>query len=81
MKLPDGCGDMSEKTVRLNWSLYDLKQSRRRAGLLIETVIEYGMEQCTTGPCVFRLVVDDKVELVMAVHENDIVIVGSDETC
>ena len=82
MKLPDGCGDMSGKTVRLNRSLYGLKQSGRQwAGLLVDTVVEYGMEQCRTAPCVFRMVVDGKVELIMAVHLDDIVITGSDETC
>ena len=40
MKLPDGCGDVSRKIVRLNRSLYGLKQSGRQwAGLLVETVV------------------------------------------
>ena len=39
------------------------------------------MEQCRTDPCVFRMVADGKVELIMAVHVDDIVIAGSDETC
>ena len=34
---------------------------------------EYGMEQCKIDPCVFGMVVDGKVELVMAVHVDDIV--------
>ena len=59
MKLPDGCGDMSGKIVRLNRSLYGLKQGGRQwAGLLVETVVEFGMEQRRTDPCVFRMVVD-----------------------
>ena len=32
-------------------------------------------------PCVFRMVVDGKVELVMAVHVDEIVIAGLDEAC
>ena len=44
-------------------------------------MIEYGIEQCRTDPCVSRMVVDGKVELIMAVHVDDIVIAGSDETC
>ena len=45
MKLPDGCGDMSGKIVCLNRSLHGLKQSgRQRAELLVETVVEFGME-------------------------------------
>ena len=73
---------MSEKIVRLNRSLYGLKQSGRQwAGLLVETVVEYGMEQCRTDPCGFRIVVNGKVELIMAVHVDDIAITGSDEAC
>ena len=61
---PGGCGDMSGKIVRLNRSLYGLKQSGRQwAGLLVETVVEYGiMEQCRTDQCVLRIVVNGKVE-------------------
>ena len=72
MKLPDGCGDMSGKIVRLNRPLYGQEQSGRQwAGLLVETVVEHVMEQCRTDPCVFRMVVDGKVKLIMAVHVDD----------
>ena len=40
-----------------------------------------GMEQSRTDSCVFRMVADGKVELIMAVHVDDIVIAGSDEAC
>ena len=51
VKLPNGCGDMSRKIVRLNRSLYGLKQSGRQwAGLLVETVVEFGMEQSRIDP-------------------------------
>ena len=71
---------MSENFDRLNRILYGLKKSGRQwTGLLVETVVEYGMAQCTTDPCVFRTFVDDKVE--MTVHRYDIVIEGSDEAC
>ena len=39
------------------------------------------MEQCRSDPCVFRMVVDGKVELIMAVHVDDIVVTGLDEAC
>ena len=82
MKLPDGCGDKSGKIVRFNRLLYGLNQSGRQwAGLLVETVVEFGMEQSRTDPCVFRMVVDGKVELITAVHVDGIVIAGSDKTC
>ena len=80
MKLPDGCGDISGNIVRLDMSLYGLNQSGRQlAGLLVETMVGYGMEQCRPDLCVFRMIVDGKVELIMAVHVDDIVIAGSDE--
>ena len=72
----------ARKDCSLNRSLYGLKQSRRQwAGLLVETVVEYGMEQCRIDPCVFRMVVHGKVELIMAVHVDDNVIAEWDETC
>ena len=53
MKLPGGCGDKSGTIVRLNISLYGLKQSPRQwAGYLVETVMEYGMEKCRADPFV-----------------------------
>ena len=75
MTLPDGCGDMPGKIVRLNRSLYGLKQSVRQwARFLVDPMVEYGMERCRTDPRVFRMVVDGKVELIVAVHVDDIVI-------
>ena len=38
-------------------------------------------QKSRTDPCVFRMVVDGKVELIMAVHVDDIGIAGSDEAC
>ena len=82
MKLADGCGEMSGKIVHLNRPPYGLKQSGRQwAGLLVETVVEFGMEQSRSDPCVFRMVADGKVELIMAAHIDDILIAGSDEAC
>ena len=49
--------------------------------LFAETVVEYGMEPCRSDPCVFRMVVNGKVELIMVAHVDGIVVTGSDETC
>ena len=82
MKLPDGCSDMSGKIARRNRSQYGLNQSERQwAGLPVETEVQFGMEQSRTDPCVFRKIVDGKVELIMAVHVDDIVLTGSNEAC
>ena len=82
MKLPDGYGDMLGKIVRLSRSLYCPKQSRRRwAGILVETVVVIGMVQSKTNPCVFSIDVDDKLQLNMGLHLDEIFIAGSDEAC
>lgn len=39
------------------------------------------MEQSWTDLCVFHMVVKGKVELVVAIHVDGIVITGLDETC
>lgn len=44
-------------------------------------MVEYSMEQSSTDPCDFRMVVDGKLELNMAVHVDDVVIARSNETC
>ena len=44
-------------------------------------MVEFELEQSRNDPCVFCMVVDGKVELIMAVHADDIVIAGSDEAC
>ena len=38
------------------------------------------MEKCRPDPCVFRMVVDGKVGLIMTVRVNEIVVAGSSET-
>ena len=44
-------------------------------------MVEYCMEQCRSDPCVFRMVVDGKVALIMSVHAEDNVIAGSKVAC
>ena len=56
------------------------QSGRQWAQSFVETVVEYGMEQCKSDLCVFCMVVDGKVKLIMAVRIDDIVIAGSDET-
>ena len=61
MKLPSGCGDMSGKIVRLDRSLDGLRQNGLQwAGLLLQPVVGYGMEQCRPEPCLARGVVDGR---------------------
>ena len=82
MRLPGVCGDKSGKIVRLKRSLYGLKQSRRQwANLLAETLVKYGLEQCKADPCVFRKVVARRVEMIVGVYVDDIMVAGSIEAC
>ena len=49
--------------------------------LLVDTVVEYVIEQCRADPCVFRMVVDVKVKLIMAIHVDDILGADSEGSC
>ena len=44
--------------------------------LLVNTVVGYGLEQCKTDPCMFRLMKDGVVIPVVAVDVDDLFVVG-----
>ena len=81
MKLPDGCGDKSGKVVKLNKSVYSRKQACRRWAMHLGDVIvrKIGMEQCKADPCVFRLIRDGVVVMIVCVHVDDITVAGEFE--
>ena len=83
MKLPDGCGDKSGKVVKLKKSVYGLKQAGRRWAMHLGDVIvrKIGMEQCKEDPCVFRLIRDGVVVMIVCVHVDDITVAGESEAC
>ena len=57
MRLPEGCGELSGKIVKLNKSLYGLRQaSRQRYAMLKKCLLALGFEQCLVDSCVFRLI-------------------------
>ena len=77
LRLPPGCGHLSGKVVRLNKSLYGLKQaSRTWHHLLISTLKGIGFEQCLTDPCVMRLILKGVVVGVLVVHVDDLLFGG-----
>ena len=82
LRLPKGCGDLSGKVVRLNKSLYVLKQASRtwHAHLTICLKI-LGFEQCMAVVCAFRLIEDGRVAITAIVHVDDIFVVGQKEIC
>ena len=82
MQLPEGCGALSGKVVQLNKSLYGLRQaSREWYALLKKCLLALGFEQCLADSCVFRLIEEGKIALLLVVHVDDIFAVGSKERC
>ena len=82
-ELPDGCGDKSGKVVKLNKSVYGLKQAGRGWAMHLGDVIvpKIGMERCKADPCVFRLIRDGVVIMIVCVHVDDITVAGESEAC
>ena len=82
LRLPKGCGDLSGKVVRLNKSLYGLKQASRTWHAHLTTCLKrLGFEQCMTDVCVFRLIEDGRLAITAVVHVDDIFAVGQKERC
>ena len=73
MRLPQGCGRLSGKIVRLNKSLYGLKQaSRQWHAHLTRCLLTLGFKQCKADACVFRLMEEGGVVMTIVVHVDDI---------
>ena len=82
LRLPKGCGGLLEKVVRLNKSLYGLKQASRTWHVhLTRCLKRLGFEQCMTDVCVFRLIEDRRVAITAVVHVDYIYAVGQKERC
>lgn len=82
MQLPDGCSKLSGKVVKLNKSLYGLKQASRQWHTeLTKCLLLLGFEQCSADACVFRLIEDGKIVMMLVVHVDDIFAVGEKERC
>ncbi|CAB1104504.1 unnamed protein product [Ectocarpus sp. CCAP 1310/34] len=78
MKLPPGCDSMSGKIVRLNKSLYGLKQaSRTFYKRLVSDLLRIGFEQSLSDPCVLRFMMGDEVMGIIAIHVDDILYAGT----
>ena len=83
MKLPDGCGDTSGKVVKLNKSVYGLKLAGRRWAMHLGNVIvrKTEMEQGKADPCVFSLIWNGGVVMIVHVHMDGIIVAGESEAC
>ena len=77
LRLPKGCGSLSGKIVRLNKSLYRLKQASRSWHAHFTSCLKtLGFEQYLADAWVFRLVKEGRVAIIAVVHVDDIVAVG-----
>ena len=66
MRLPRGCGRLSGKVVRLNKSVYGLKQASRSWHAHLTTCLKtLGFQQCLADACVFRLVEEGRVAIIV----------------
>ena len=82
LRLPKGCGDLSGKVVRLNKSLYRLKQASCTWHTHLTTCLKrLGFEQCMTDVCVFRLIEDGRESITAVVHVVDMFAVERKERC
>ncbi|CAM9597236.1 unnamed protein product, partial [Sphacelaria rigidula] len=81
MRLPQGCSVLVDVTVKLEKSIYGIKQAGRQwSRLLCETLLEdVGMVQCEADPCVFEMEDAGDVRVILFVHVDDIFISGSEE--
>eukprot|EP00752_Nemacystus_decipiens_P011252 g10000.t1 len=80
LRLPDGCGEMSGRVVKVERALYGLKQSGREWGFeAADALIENGYEQCRVDPCVFRKMVDGEVISLIVIYVDDIMLAADEE--
>ena len=82
LRLPKGWGDLSGKVVRLNKSLYGLKQASRTWHAHLTTCLKsLGFEQSMTDVCVFCLIEDGRVAITAVVHVDAMFAVGQKQRC
>ena len=81
-RMPKGCGALSREVVRLNRSLYGLKQaSRSWHKHQVARLKSLGFEQSLADPFVLRLIEAGYVAVIAVVHVDDIFAVGRKERC
>ena len=65
LRLPKGCGSLSGKIMRLNKSLYGLKQASRSWHAHLASCLKtLGFQHCLADACVFRLSEEGRVAII-----------------
>ncbi|CAB1102148.1 unnamed protein product [Ectocarpus sp. CCAP 1310/34] len=82
VRLPQGCGALSGKVVKLGRSLYGLRQaSRTWHKHLMRGMQRLGCESCAADAYVMRLIEDGVVTMVAVIHVDDIFSIGRKSRC
>ncbi|CAM9222988.1 unnamed protein product [Scytosiphon promiscuus] len=81
-RLPKSCGSLSGRVVKRVRSLYGLRQaSRTWHHHLVRGMIGLGFEQCKVETCVFRMLEDGHIIMLLVVHVDDVNAIGTKERC
>ncbi|CAB1097067.1 unnamed protein product [Ectocarpus sp. CCAP 1310/34] len=82
IRLPQGCGSLAGKVVKLAHSLYGPKQASRMWHYhFLRAMKRLGFEQCAADACVMRLIANGVVTMVAVVHVDDIFSIGTKSRC
>lgn len=82
LRLPPGCGPLSQKIVKLNKGVYRFRQASRSWPLLLSSKLEsFVFDQSLLDPCVFRPFAEGskhKLTLVVIAY-LDLIVAGKDK--
>lgn len=84
LTLPDGYDEFSNRVLKFNKSIYGLRHSPRVFNqLFISKIVAFGIKQCGSDPCVFRLtsLTGEEVRRVVGVYVNDLIVTGETRRC
>ncbi|CAN0487023.1 unnamed protein product, partial [Discosporangium mesarthrocarpum] len=82
VRLPLGCGALTNTIVRLNRALFGCKQSSRAWNIhLTSTLKSFGFDRSMADHCLLRFLDGNENTLLIATHVDDMIAVGSRQNC